>query len=82
MLKFDPSDAEEIVTVLKNAVKQSGLTLQQLAERIEQDCDVKLTPNALSIDTWWKTISLQQALQILDICGVSKFEVKLPKGGG
>ena len=82
MLRFDPSNAEEIVLMLKKAVKQSGMTLSQLAERLEQDCEVKLTPNVLIYDTWLRTISLQQALQILRICGISKFEVKLSSEGG
>ncbi len=80
MLKIDPSNTEEIVLVLKKAVKQSGMTLAQLADLMEQDFGEKLIPSALSSETWWKTISLQQALQILDICGVSKFELKLPVG--
>ncbi len=80
MLKFDPSDAEDIALVIKNVIEQSGLTLQQLAERMALDYGEKLTPNVLSFDAWWKTMSLQHALQILKICGVSEFELKLPRG--
>ena len=80
MLKLDPSNTSEIVLVLKNAVKQSRRTWAQLAERMEQHFGEKLTPSALSSETWWKTINLQQALQILNLCGVSKFELKPPPG--
>ena len=82
MIQFDPSDSEETVLVLKKAVKQSGITFAQLSERMEQDFGEKLTSDVLNFDDWWKTLSLQQALQILDICGVSEFKVKLPNEGG
>ena len=76
MLQFDPNDPEELSFTLHKAVKQSGLTLAQIAKRLEQDYGVKLTISALSHMIWRGTIRFQRALQILAVCGVSKIEIK------
>ena len=78
MLQFDPNDPEELAFTLKKAVKQSGLTLAQIAQRLEQDYDVKLTVSALSHLIWRGTIRFQRAFQILEICGVTEIEIKKP----
>ena len=48
MLQFDPSDSEEMAFALTKAVKKSGLTLAQIAERRKQEYGVKLTVSGLS----------------------------------
>ncbi len=48
MLQFDPNDAEEMAFSLSKAVKKSGLTLIQIAERLEQEYGVQLTVSGLS----------------------------------
>ena len=76
MLQFDPTDPEEMAFSLHKAVKQSGLTLAQIAQRLEKEYDVKLTVSALSHMIWRGTIRFQRALQILAVCGVRDIEIK------
>lgn len=76
MLQFDPNDSEEIAFTLNKAVKKSGLTLAQIAERMEQDYGVKLTVSAISHSIWRGGIRFQWALQILAVCGVTEIEIK------
>ena len=78
MLLFDPTDPEEMAFTLKKAVKQSGLTLAQISERLDQEYGVKLTVSALSHLIWRGTIRFQRALQILAVCGVGEIEIKKP----
>ncbi len=61
---------------LNKTVKQSGLTLAQIAVRLEQDYGVKLTVSGLSHVITRGTIRFQRVLQILAICGVTGIEVK------
>ncbi len=37
MLQFDPTDSEEMAFTLSKAVKKSGLTLAEIAQRLEQE---------------------------------------------
>ena len=76
MLQFDPNDPEELAFTLNKAVKKSGLTLAQIAERLEQDYGVKLTISVLSHVITRGTIRFQRALQILAVCGVTEIEIK------
>ena len=80
MLKFDPSDPEELAFTLHTAVKKSGLTLVQIAERLEQDYGEILSTAVLSRVIWRGTIRFQRALQILAVCGVTEIEIEI-KGG-
>ena len=73
---FDPNDSEEMAFTLHKAVKKSGLTLAQIAERLEQDYGVKLTISALSHMIWRGTTRFQRVLQILAICGVTEIEIE------
>ena len=75
MLQFDPNDPEEIAFTLNKAVEKSGLTLAQIAERLEQDYGMKLTISAISHATWRGGIRFQRALQILAVCGVREIEI-------
>jgi hypothetical protein len=75
MLKFEPNDPGDTPYKIQRAVKESGLTLQQICERMKSDFEVELTPSALSRSVSRGTIRLQRALQILAICGVSEFEI-------
>jgi len=61
---------------LKRAVKESGLSRQQICARLKSDYDLELTPSALSRSVTRGTLSLQRALQILAICGVTEIEIK------
>ena len=76
MLQFNPNDSEEIAFTLHKAVKKSGLTLAQIAERLEQEYGESLSISALSHSIWRGTIRFQRALQILAVCGVKEVEIK------
>ena len=78
MLQLDPNSPEELVFALKRAVRQSGLGLAVICQRLEADYGVHLTVSGLSHVINRGTIRLQRALQILAICGVQEFEIKRP----
>lgn len=69
MLQLDPSDSKELTFALHKAVRQSGLSLTVIAERLRQDYGVELTPSGLSHVIHRGMIRLQRVLQILAICG-------------
>ena len=72
MIQFDPSDPGETPYILQRAIKESGLSRQQIRERMKADYGVELTSSALSHLISRGTLSLQRALQILAICGVGQ----------
>jgi SpoVK/Ycf46/Vps4 family AAA+-type ATPase len=74
-LQFNPNDPGDTPYKLLRAVKESGLTLQQICDRLKSDFEVELTPRALSRSVSRGTLRLQRALQILAICGVSEVEI-------
>ena len=76
MLQFSPSDPGDTPYKLQRAIKESGLTLQQVCDRLESDYGVKLLPSSLSRSITRGSIRLQRAPQILAICGVSEVEIK------
>ena len=76
MLQLDPNDSRELAFALHKAVRLSGLTLAEIAERLKQDYDVEATPSSLSHVIHQGTIRLQKALQIFAICGVNEIEIK------
>ena len=76
MLILDPNDTKELSFALHKAVRMSGLSLGELAERLKQDYDVDATPSSLSHAIHRGTIQLQRALQILAVCGVAEIEIK------
>ena len=76
MLQFNPNDPGDTPYKLLRAVKESGLTLQQICDRMKSDYEVKLTPSALSHSISRGSIRLQRALQILAVCGVGEVEIK------
>ena len=75
MLQFDPNDPEELAFTLSKTVKKSGLTLAQIAQRLEQEYGVKLTVSGLSHVINRGTIRFQRALQILAVCGVTEIRI-------
>ena len=75
MLQFNPNDPGDTPFKLKRAVKESGLSLQQVCDRMKTDYGVELTPSALSHSINRGTLSLQRALQILAVCGVCEVEI-------
>jgi hypothetical protein len=66
IMKFNPADPEDISFQLHRAVKQSGLTHQQIVDRLEEKYGEKISVSGLSHNIWRGTIRLQRALQILD----------------
>jgi hypothetical protein len=76
MLILDPNDSKELAFALHKAVRMSGLSLNDIAERLKQDYDVKATRSSLSHAIHRGTIQLQRALQILAVCGVAEIEIK------
>jgi hypothetical protein len=76
MLQFNPNDQGYTPYKLQRAVKESGLSLQQICDRMKSNFDLELTPSALSRSITRGTLSLQRALQILAVCGVTEIEIK------
>jgi len=76
MLKFNPTDPGDTPYKLQRAVKESGLTLQPICDRMKSDYEVELTPSSLSRSISRGTLRLQRALQILAICGVCEVGIK------
>jgi len=76
MLQFNPNDPGDTPYKLQRAVKESGLTLQQICDRMKSDYEVALIPISLSRSITRGTLQLQRALQILAICGVSEVGIK------
>ena len=62
MLQFHSNDPGDTPYKLQRAVKESGLTLQQICDRLKADYDVSLTTSALSHSISRGTIRLQRAL--------------------
>ena len=75
MLQFNPNDPGDTPFKIQRAVKESGLSLQQICDRMKADYDVALTTSALSRSITRGTLSLQRALQILAVCGVTEIEI-------
>jgi|GEM_PF-2176884 len=76
MLQFNPNDPGDTPFKIQRAVKESGLTLQQICDRMNSDYGVELTPSGISRTINRGTLSLQRALQILAICGVGEVGIK------
>lgn len=70
MIKINPADPEDISFQLHRAVKQSGLTHQQIADELEEKYGVEISVSGVSRNIWRGTLRLQRALQILDVCSV------------
>ena len=75
MLQFNPNDPGDTPYKLQRAVKESGLSLQQICDRMNSDYGVELTPGAISRSINRGTLSLNRALQILAVCGVGEVEI-------
>ena len=76
MLILDPSDQEELSFALLKAGRKSGLSLTEIADQLEKDYDVVLSPSGVSHTINRETIRFQRALQIFEICGVSEIQIK------
>ena len=76
MLQFNPNDPGEIPYKIKRVVQESGLTLQQICDRLKSDYDEETTQSGLSHSINRGTLRLSRALQILAICGVSEVGIK------
>lgn len=76
MLQFNPNDPGDTPYKLRRAVKESGLALQQICDRMKSDYGVDLTTSAISRSINRGTLSLQRAFEILAICGVTEIEIK------
>ena len=49
MFQLDPNDSKELAFAIHKVVRQSGLTLAVIAERLKQEYDVKATPAVSAI---------------------------------
>jgi len=76
MLQFNPNDPGDTPFKLLRAVRESGLTGQEICERMKSTYGVAITPSALSRSINRGTLSLNRALQILAVCGVKEIEIK------
>jgi len=76
MLQFNPNDPGDTPFKLRRAVKESGLSLQQICDRMKSDYGVVVTPSALSRSISRGTLRMQRAMEILAICGVSEIEIQ------
>jgi hypothetical protein len=76
MLQFNPNDPGDTPYKIKRAMKESGLSLQQVCDLMKTNYGVELTVSALSHSISRGTLRLQRALQILAVCGVSEIEIK------
>jgi peroxiredoxin len=76
MLRFHSDDPGDTPFKLKRAVKDSGLTLQQICDRLEAEYGVSITTSALSHSISRGTIRLRRTLQILAVSGVTQIEIK------
>ena len=75
ILQLDPNESKELSFSIHNAVRQSGLTIDQIAERLKQEYDVDVTRSRLSHVISRGKIRLKRALQILAVCGVNGIEI-------
>ena len=75
MLQFNPNDPGDTPYKIKRAVKESGLSLQQICDQIKSSYGAELTVSALSHSINRGTLSLNRALQILAVCGVGEVEI-------
>ncbi len=48
MLHLDPSSPEELAFALSKAVKQSGLSLAEICQRLREDYGVELTVSGIT----------------------------------
>ena len=76
MLQFLSHDPGDTPYKLQRALKESGLTHQEICDRLKAEYDVSITTSALSHSISRGTIRLQRALQLLAICGVTEIEIK------
>ena len=75
-LVLSAGDPLDNTMALKKAIKQSGLTLDEIVAQLMQNYGDEITNSALSHVINRGTIRLQRALQILAICGVTEVEIK------
>lgn len=75
MLQFNPNDPGDTPYKLQRAVKESGLTLQQICDQLKSSYQVDVSPSSLSRSISRGTIKLQLAIQVLAICGVREVEI-------
>ena len=60
MLQFNPNDPGDTPYKLQRAIKESGMTLQQVCDRLESDYDVKLLQSSLSRSISRETLATAQ----------------------
>ncbi len=80
MPRLDPSDPNQLSHALHRAVRDSGLTLEEISQRLESDYGVQLSPSDISKAVWRGSVRLQRALQIFAVCGVTEIEIRSKRG--
>jgi len=76
MLRLVPHDSKEVAFAVSESVKQSGLSVVQICDRLELDFGEKLSPSALSHTIWRGTLRLQRVLRILAVCRVIEIKIE------
>ena len=76
MFQFNPNDPGDIRYRLRCAINESGLTLQQVCNRMKSDYGVVITTSALSRSVSMGTLRLQRALKVLVVCGLTEIKIK------
>ncbi len=60
---------------IHRAVRESGLTLEEISQQLAKDYGVTVSPSGISKAVWRGSVRLQRALQILAVCGVREIEI-------
>ena len=79
MLHLEPGDPEQLKFALHRAVKQSGLSLEEISKQLEDQFGEKLSLSAISHSIWRGSVRFQRALQILAVCDVKEVEIVMRK---
>jgi len=76
MIELTPHDRKRLAFELSWAVRNSGMTLNEICEQLEARYAVKLTYSGLSHLISRGSINLDRALMILSICGITEIQIR------
>jgi hypothetical protein len=76
MLQLDPSDSKQISQALHRAIRESGLTLDEISQRLARDYGIEVSASGISKAVWLGSVRFQRALQILAVCGVTDVTIQ------
>ena len=75
MTQFYANDPGDNPQKLRRVIQDSGLTLQQICDRLKKGYSVIMSPNSLSRSMSRGTLQFQRVLQILAVCGVTEIGI-------